>query len=136
MVNVTGGENSFLAGSGWLFGLVMAIIVGVVIIGGIKSIAKVTEKIVPLMAIIYVTAGLIIIISNISMVGDAFAQIFVGAFTGAGVAGGIVGALIQGFKRAAFSNEAGIGSAAIAHFGSADQRTGYRGLCRPARTVY
>jgi len=115
VVNVTGGENSFLAGSGWLFGLVMAIIVGVVIIGGIKSIAKVTEKIVPLMAIIYVTAGLIIIISNISMVGDAFTQIFVGAFTGAGVAGGFVGALIQGFKRAAFSNEAGIGSAAIAH---------------------
>lgn len=115
VVNVTGGENSFLAGSGWLFGLVMAIIVGVVIIGGIKSIAKVTEKIVPLMAIIYVTAGLIIIISNISMVGDAFAQIFIGAFTGAGVAGGVVGALIQGFKRAAFSNEAGIGSAAIAH---------------------
>ncbi|MBR9901894.1 MAG: alanine:cation symporter family protein [Rhodospirillales bacterium] len=115
VVNVTGGENSFLAGSGWLFGLIMAIIVGVVIIGGIKSIAKVTEKIVPLMAIIYVTAGLIIIISNISMVGDAFAQIFVGAFTGAGVAGGVVGALIQGFKRAAFSNEAGIGSAAIAH---------------------
>lgn len=115
VVNVTGGENSFLAGSGWLFGLVMAIIVGVVIIGGIKSIAKVTEKIVPFMAVIYVTAGMIIILSNISMVGDAFAQIFVGAFTGAGVAGGVVGALIQGFKRAAFSNEAGIGSAAIAH---------------------
>lgn len=115
VVNVTGGENSFLAGSGWLFGLVMAIIVGVVIIGGIKSIAKVTEKIVPFMAVIYVTAGMIIILSNITMVGDAFAQIFVGAFTGAGVAGGVVGALIQGFKRAAFSNEAGIGSAAIAH---------------------
>jgi len=115
VVNVTGGENSFLAGSGWLFGLIMAIVVGVVIIGGIKSIAKVTEKIVPLMAIIYVTAGLVIILSNISMVGDAFAQIFVGAFTGAGVAGGVIGALIQGFKRAAFSNEAGIGSAAIAH---------------------
>jgi len=115
VVNVTGGENSFLAGSGWLFGLVMAIIVGVVIIGGIKSIAKVTEKIVPLMAVIYVTAGMIIILSNFTMVGDAFAQIFVGAFTGAGVAGGVIGALIQGFKRAAFSNEAGIGSAAIAH---------------------
>ena len=115
VVNVTGGENSFLAGSGWLFCLIMAIVVGVVIIGGIKSIAKVTEKIVPLMAIIYVTAGLVIILSNISMVGDAFAQIFVGAFTGAGVAGGVIGALIQGFKRAAFSNEAGIGSAAIAH---------------------
>ncbi|WP_297022489.1 alanine/glycine:cation symporter family protein [Thalassospira sp.] len=115
IVNVTGGDESFLAGSGWLFGLVMAIVVGVVIIGGIKSIAKVTEKIVPFMAVIYVTAGMIIILSNITMVGDAFAQIFVGAFTGAGVAGGVVGALIQGFKRAAFSNEAGIGSAAIAH---------------------
>ncbi|KJE34526.1 alanine glycine permease [Thalassospira sp. HJ] len=115
IVNVTGGDESFLAGSGWLFGLVMAIVVGVVIIGGIKSIAKVTEKIVPFMAVIYVTAGMIIILSNISMIGDAFAQIFVGAFTGAGVAGGVVGALIQGFKRAAFSNEAGIGSAAIAH---------------------
>jgi len=115
IVNVTGGDESFLAGSGWLFGLVMAIVVGVVIIGGIKSIAKVTEKIVPLMAIIYVTAGMVIILSNISMIGDAFAQIFIGAFTGAGVAGGVVGALIQGFKRAAFSNEAGIGSAAIAH---------------------
>lgn len=115
VVNVTGGENSFLAGSGWLFGLIMAVIVGSVIIGGIKSIAKVTEKIVPFMAVIYVTAGLVIIISNIGMVGQAFSDIFVGAFTGAGVAGGVVGALIQGFKRAAFSNEAGIGSAAIAH---------------------
>lgn len=115
IVNVTGGDESMLAGSGWLFGLVMAIVVGVVIIGGIKSIAKVTEKIVPFMAVIYVTAGMIIILSNISMIGDAFAQIFIGAFTGAGVAGGVVGALIQGFKRAAFSNEAGIGSAAIAH---------------------
>ncbi|WP_417827695.1 alanine/glycine:cation symporter family protein [Thalassospira sp.] len=115
VVNVTGGDESFLAGSGWLFGLIMAAVVGFVIIGGIKSIAKVTEKIVPFMAVIYVTAGMIIILSNISMIGDAFAQIFVGAFTGAGVAGGVVGALIQGFKRAAFSNEAGIGSAAIAH---------------------
>ncbi|WP_339859349.1 alanine/glycine:cation symporter family protein [Thalassospira alkalitolerans] len=115
MVNVTGGDSSFLVGNGWLFGLVMAVIVGSVIIGGIKSIAKVTEKIVPFMAVIYVTAGLVIIISNIGMVGQAFSDIFVGAFTGAGVAGGVVGALIQGFKRAAFSNEAGIGSAAIAH---------------------
>lgn len=115
IVNVTGGDQSFIADSGWLFGLVMAIIVGMVIIGGIKSIAKVTEKIVPLMAVIYVLSGLVIIGMNIEHVGDAFYRIFDGAFTGAGVAGGTVGALIQGFKRAAFSNEAGIGSAAIAH---------------------
>jgi len=115
IVNVTGGEQSFIADSGWLFGLVMAIIVGMVIIGGIRSIAKVTEKIVPFMAVIYLLAGLVIIGMNIEHVGDAFYRIFDGAFTGAGVAGGIVGALIQGFKRAAFSNEAGIGSAAIAH---------------------
>ncbi|OSQ37455.1 alanine/glycine:cation symporter family protein [Thalassospira mesophila] len=115
IVNVTGGEQSFIANSGWLFGLIMAAIVGMVIIGGIKSIAKVTEKIVPFMAVIYMVSGLIIIGMNIEHVGDAFYRIFDGAFTGAGVAGGTVGALIQGFKRAAFSNEAGIGSAAIAH---------------------
>lgn len=115
IVNVTGGEQSFFAGNGWLFGLVMAAIVGMVIIGGIKSIAKVTEKIVPFMAVIYVISGLVIIGMNLDHAGDAIYRIFNGAFTGAGVAGGMVGALIQGFKRAAFSNEAGIGSAAIAH---------------------
>ncbi|PKR52926.1 alanine/glycine:cation symporter family protein [Thalassospira marina] len=115
IVNVTGGEQSIIADSGWLFGLVMAAIVAMVIIGGIKSIAKVTEKIVPFMAVIYVLSGLVIIGMNIEHVGDAFYRIFDGAFTGAGIAGGMVGALIQGFKRAAFSNEAGIGSAAIAH---------------------
>ena len=115
VLNVTGGAESFLAGRGWLFGLVMAVIVGVVIIGGIKSIARVTEKVVPFMAIIYILAGLVIILANIDQVGWAFGQIVNGAFTGEGVAGGVIGALIQGFKRAAFSNEAGIGSASIAH---------------------
>ncbi len=114
-VNVTGGETSFFADKGWLFGIVMALIVGVVIIGGIKSIARVTEKVVPFMAVIYVGAALVIIVMNYDMVGWAFGQIFSGAFTGEGVAGGVIGALIQGFKRAAFSNEAGIGSASIAH---------------------
>lgn len=115
VVGVTGGDMSFFADKGWLFGLIMAVIVGVVIIGGIKSIAKVTEKVVPLMAIIYVGAALIIILMNINHVGDAFGAIINGAFTGEGVAGGVIGAMIQGFKRAAFSNEAGVGSAAIAH---------------------
>jgi len=104
-----------MADSGWLFGLVMAILVGIVIIGGIKSIARVTEKVVPSMAALYVGAALIIIFANIEAVPAAFGAIIDGAFTGEGVVGGAIGALIQGFRRAAFSNEAGIGSAAIAH---------------------
>ncbi len=116
LVNVTGGVGtSFLDGKGWLTGLVMAALVFAVIIGGIKSIARVTEKIVPLMALIYLAAGLVILIMHADMIPWAFGRIIDGAFTGLGVAGGVVGALIQGFKRAAFSNEAGLGSAAIAH---------------------
>ncbi len=114
-VNVTGGEGSFMADKGWLFGLIVAGLVGSVIIGGIKSIAKVTEKIVPFMAIIYVASALVIILMNITEVPAAISAIFVGAFNPEGVAGGAIGALIQGFKRAAFSNEAGVGSASIAH---------------------
>ena len=113
--NITGGEASALHGKGWLFGVVMAALVGIVIIGGIKKIAKVTDKIVPFMVVIYVTASLFVIFSNINMIGDAFVQIFNGAFSPEGVAGGAVGVLVQGFRRAAFSNEAGIGSASIAH---------------------
>lgn len=115
VVEVTGGASSFLADKGWLFGLILAAIVGVVIIGGIKSIAKVTEKVVPFMAGIYVGTALIIIGMNFDRIDDAFAAIFNGAFTGEGITGGVIGVLIQGFKRAAFSNEAGVGSAAIAH---------------------
>jgi AGCS family alanine or glycine:cation symporter len=100
---------------GWITGLVFAGLVFAVIIGGIKSIARVTEKVVPFMGILYVGTALIIIAMNYQLIGWAFGQIFAGAFTGLGVAGGFVGALIQGFKRAAFSNEAGVGSAAIAH---------------------
>jgi len=113
--SITGGEKSFIAGQGWLFGLIMAVLVGIVIIGGIKKIAKVTDKIVPFMVGIYVLGALIILVAKGSLIPDAFGQIFNGAFTGAGVAGGVVGVLIQGFKRAAFSNEAGVGSASIAH---------------------
>jgi AGCS family alanine or glycine:cation symporter len=100
---------------GWITGIIFAVVVFAVIVGGIKSIANVTEKVVPFMGIMYVGAALIILLVNIDMIGWAFGQIFAGAFTGLGVAGGFVGALIQGFKRAAFSNEAGVGSAAIAH---------------------
>ena len=100
---------------GWITGVIFAAVVFAVIVGGIKSIANVTEKVVPFMGILYVGAALVILVVNYDMIGWAFSQIFVGAFTGLGVAGGFVGALIQGFKRAAFSNEAGVGSAAIAH---------------------
>ncbi len=100
---------------GWITGIIFAVIVYIVIVGGVKSIARVTEKVVPFMGIMYVGAALIILLVNYDQIGWAFGQIFAGAFTGLGVAGGMVGALIQGFKRAAFSNEAGVGSAAIAH---------------------
>ena len=113
--NITGGEASILHGKGWLFGMVMAVLVGIVIIGGIKKIAKVTDKIVPFMVVIYVAASLFVIFANINMIGDAFMQIINGAFSPEGMAGGAIGVLVQGFRRAAFSNEAGVGSASIAH---------------------
>lgn len=115
LVNITGGDTSWLADKGWLYGIVVAALVGLVIIGGIKGIARVTSKIVPFMAIVYVIAGLTIILVNFSAVPSAFGAIISGAFNPEGVAGGFVGVLIQGFRRAAFSNEAGVGSAAIAH---------------------
>lgn len=114
-VNITGGENSFAMGYGWLFGLIMAVVVAIVIIGGIKSIARVTDKIVPFMIGIYVLASLVIIFMHIGHLGTAIREIVEGAFSAKSVAGGAIGVLIQGFKRAAFSNEAGIGSAPIAH---------------------
>jgi AGCS family alanine or glycine:cation symporter len=98
-----------------LFGLAVALLVGLVIIGGIKSIARVTEKIVPFMGIVYVLSGLLIIGMNIDQLPAAFQAIIVGAFQPEGMYGGFIGVLIMGFRRAAFSNEAGVGSAAIAH---------------------
>ena len=104
------GENA-----GLYFGIVMAALVAVVIIGGIKRIASVTEKVVPFMAGIYVLAALVILFANFSLIDDAFRLIFEGAFSGLGIAGGLIGVMIQGIRRGAFSNEAGVGSAAIAH---------------------
>ncbi len=115
LVNVTGGEASWLADKGWLFGIIVAACVGLVIIGGIKGIARVTSKVVPFMAVIYIAAGIMVILMNLSAVPAAMMAIVTGAFSAEGVAGGAIGVLFQGFKRAAFSNEAGVGSAAIAH---------------------
>ena len=104
-----------LSNLGPIFGMVFAFLVGFVIIGGIKSIAKVTEKIVPFMAVVYVGASTIIILMHFSDIGFVISEIISGAFTPEAGLGGVVGVLITGFKRAAFSNEAGVGSASIAH---------------------
>jgi len=109
LFNLTG-ENA-----GMYFGIVMAVLVAIVIIGGIKRIASVTEKVVPFMAGIYVLAALIILFANFTLIDDAFAAIFSGAFTPLAGLGGVIGVMIQGVRRGAFSNEAGVGSAAIAH---------------------
>jgi len=103
-------------GAGFWIGVILAILVGIIIIGGIKRIASVTEKVVPFMALLYLVACLYIIFSNFSFIDDAFSLIVTEAFnpTAIGV-GGFIGVLLVGFKRAAFSNEAGAGSASIAH---------------------
>lgn len=112
---VTGGDGSFFDTNGWVFGVVMAITVAIIIIGGIKSIARVTDKVVPFMVAIYVGGAIWVLIANITEIPSAFGAIVGGAFSAQAMYGGFIGVLIQGFRRAAFSNEAGIGSASIAH---------------------
>jgi len=114
-VNVTGGTESFFADKGWLFGLLLGAVVGLVIIGGIKSIARVTSKVVPFMALLYGVGALIMIGMNYQAIPYAFGAIWAGAFSPEGMSGGVIGVMIIGFQRAVFSNEAGIGSASIAH---------------------
>ena len=111
--DLLGFESTF---AGAVIGIILAIVVGIIIIGGIKRIASVTEKIVPFMALLYILACVYILGINFSFIDDAFALIFREAFnpTAIGV-GGIIGVLMVGFRRAAFSNEAGVGSASIAH---------------------
>jgi AGCS family alanine or glycine:cation symporter len=115
LIEVTGGEQSFLAGQSWMFGAVMAVLVGLIIIGGIKSIARVTDKVVPFMVGIYVLGALVVLGGNIAEIPRAFGLIISSAFSADAAYGGLIGVLIVGFQRAAFSNEAGIGSASIAH---------------------
>ena len=98
-----------------LFGIGLAFLVGIVILGGIRSIARVTEKIVPIMAGIYIITSLFIIIANFTHMGDVIKMIYNGAFHAESMYGGFIGVMVMGIQRAAFSNEAGIGSAAIAH---------------------
>ncbi len=114
---VTGGESGILGsdGASLIFGLVLAALIAAVILGGIKSIGKVTSTLVPFMGITYVVACLFVILSNAGNIPGAVGAIIEGAFTPQAGLGGLVGVLIVGFQRAAFSNEAGLGSAPIAH---------------------
>ncbi len=114
-VNVTGGEGSFFDERAWLFGAGLALLTALVIIGGIKSIARVTSKLVPFMALLYLVAALVVLAVNLPKLPWAIGAIISGAFTPQGVTGGVIAVLILGFRRAAFSNEAGIGSSAVAH---------------------
>lgn len=115
MINITGGENSIFYSHSWLCGLMIAILVGLVIVGGIKSIANVTSKIVPIMCGLYIAVSLVIIMANITQVPATIALIFKEAFFPQAVAGGMAGSLIIGMRRSIQSNEAGSGSAPIAY---------------------
>lgn len=114
-VNVAGGDGSFIDANRWIFGIVVALIVGMVIIGGITRIAVVTSKLVPLMTVLYVIGCLVVFFNHWTLIDDTFALIISSALSGEAVAGGVLGVLLIGVQRAAFSNEAGVGSAPIAH---------------------
>jgi AGCS family alanine or glycine:cation symporter len=115
LLNVTGGDTGFFADKGWLFGIGLAILVGLVIIGGIKSIANAASKIVPFMGGLYLLAGLIVILLNFTNIPQGLMAIFSDALSLEAGFGGLLGGLLVGVQRASFSNEAGLGSAAIVH---------------------
>lgn len=133
-VFVTGSLDSFFVGKGWIFGIFIALAVGLVIIGGLKRIAKITSRLVPFMAVTYLIFALIIITLNSDKIPWAIQAIFTEAFAPKAMSGGVIGVIILGFQRAVFSNEAGIGSAAIAHSAvRTDEpvREGFVGLLEP-----
>jgi AGCS family alanine or glycine:cation symporter len=113
VVHASGGEASILAGKGWIFGLLMAVLAGLVTLGGLQSISKVAARLTPIMAIIYIIAGLIVIAVNFQGIPQGIKEIIQGAWSLEAGWGGLIGAIIAGFRRAAFSNEAGIGTAAL-----------------------
>jgi AGCS family alanine or glycine:cation symporter len=133
-VYITGGDGGLFADKGWLFGLCMALVVAAVIIGGLRSIARVTSKLVPFMALAYLFLSLLTIGLNAERLPWAIAAIFTEAFDPRALSGGFIGVMILGFQRAVFSNEAGIGSAAIAHSAvrtNEPATEGYVGLLEP-----
>ena len=134
LVGVTGGPASFWFGKGWMFGVIMAVLTALVIIGGIKSIASVTSKLVPFMCIFYVLTCIYVLFAHIGAVPAAIGTIIGEAFSDKAIYGGFFGVLISGVRRAAFSNEAGFGSAPIAHSAVRTRRPaseGYVALLEP-----
>ncbi|MGP4114380.1 alanine/glycine:cation symporter family protein [Streptomyces sp. 4N509B] len=130
LATVTEDHTDFFTTSGGslLYGVVVAVLVSLVLLGGIRSIGQVTSRLVPSMALLYVSACLLVIGFNVTEVPDAVGTIVSAAFSPEGVVGGVIGALIQGFRRAAFSNEAGIGSAPIAHSAVKTRRPATEGV--------
>lgn len=128
LVNVTGGGEGPLAGRNWLIGVVMAVLVGIVLFGGIRWIAQVTGRLTPLMAVLYIVSVLIILGANITALPNAVLLIVTGAFTAKGVAGGAIGVAIIGIQRALFSNAAGVGTAGLAHSASKNMRPAEEGF--------
>lgn len=114
-IEISGGSESILANYRWVFGTTIAILVGTVIIGGITRIASVTSRLVPLMCIVYVSGALTVLFTHFSHIPEAIGLIITKAFEPDAYVGGIVGAILIGIRRGTFSNEAGIGSAPIAH---------------------
>ena len=115
IVNVTGGADGFMGDKMWLVGLITAIVLGIIIIGGIKQIAKVAEKVIPFMCVLYVIGGLFVVIVNIQNLGHALSTICTEAFHPSAAYGGFVGVVIAGLRRSVQTNEAGTGSAPIAY---------------------
>ena len=114
-VAAIGNEVSFVKENPWIFGIFLALLTGSVIIGGITRIADTTSKIVPIMVTLYIAASLWILIIHSDAIPAAFTMIFTEAFMPTAVAGGMIGVIVQGFQRAVFSSEAGLGSAPVAH---------------------
>lgn len=115
LVNISGGDISYFVDKGWIIGIILSLLVGAVIIGGLKSIAAVASKIVPFMGALYLVAGIIVIIMNIHNLIPSIIMIVHMALSPEAGIGALIGGLLVGVQRAAFSNEAGIGSAAIVH---------------------
>ncbi len=115
LIHVTGGVDSYLFDKAWLVGLTFAILCGMVIIGGVKRIANVADKLVPLMCGIYMLAGFVILVHHYDLIPATFYKIGSEAFSWKSATGGFMGAMVAGLRRASFSNEAGIGSSPIAH---------------------
>jgi AGCS family alanine or glycine:cation symporter len=129
LINITGGENSYFYENQWVFGLIMALMTGLVIIGGIQGIAKVTDKLVPLMCVTYLVSSLLVLIVNASHLWPALQMIVREAFEPrAAITGGLVAAFVWGMRRATFSNEAGIGSSPIAHAAAKTRKPASEGL--------